>query len=386
VDYVFPKNNRLFIFGSYRGISFRDNAYYFFNYIYSNHKEIQTIIFSLDHKIRKDINEKYGCEIAMNPFSLKGFIYALRAKVAVISYNLFSDIPISFFFSKKKIVVNVWHGIPIKGIQLSDAEWSSKQIEFYLDREAKRYTLFPANSKFTKLIYAGTFGVLYNNIPITGSPRDDCLYNNLHYPSKINKIKTYFKDLTYKVETIILYAPTKRENGVPRFFPFTDINLKELNNYLLKKNILLVLRPHLGNTIIKTYGIADLTEYSKYDAIRILNDYLVNNVNDILTDIDILITDYSGIFYDYLLLNRPIIFIPYDIKDYSLRTGFLLDYNFFTPGPKISSQKELLEKLTEYINDPKIDSEKRTIIRDLFHKYFDGNACNRLYQKITSLI
>jgi CDP-glycerol glycerophosphotransferase (TagB/SpsB family) len=386
IDHLLPKDEKLYLFGTYRGQFFRDNAYFFFLYLNKNHKDIKTVIFTTNSMVRNDINKTYGQLLALNPYTLKGLRAMLRGKVLIISYNLFSDLPLSVLFSRKKTVVNVWHGIPIKGINISDSEWSNKQIDFYMSREAKRYDLFPSSSKFTKLIYAGTFGVPYYKIPITGSPRDDHLFNAIINEKKKKKIFSLLAVPNAENKTIILYAPTKREQGSPKFFPFKDANIGELNKFLIEKNVILLLRPHSGNSIISDYGVSELGLFEKYEAFYILNDELVPNVNDILSDIDILVTDYSGIFYDFLLIGKPIIFIPYDIEEYSLRTGFLLDYNNITPGPKIHSQKEFVHIINQYITDPYKDNEKRLFIKNLFHKYFDGKACERIYDEIQYLI
>ena len=379
LDYCFPKDEKLFIFGSYLGKQFKDNAFYFFDYLSRNHKDIKTIIFSTDYEIRKDINEKYGRKIALDPFSMIGLFYALRASVVIISFTLGSDIPISYLFSSRKKVINFWHGIPMKGIFLSDAEWTEKNKKIYLKKEAARYSLFPCSSKMEKLISATSFGVPYDKIPITGTPRNDYLFHYLHNQLPRKMLIEYFPNISCHVRTIMLYAPTKRENCAPKFFPFEDFNLSELNEFLIQNNILLVLRAHSANFMIKKYGIINFDDFKGYDAIRILNNDKVDNVNDILADIDILITDYSGIYWDFLLLNRPVVFIPYDIKEYEKCPGLLFDYDLIIAGPKVNSQKGFIQKITEYIADPSIDSEKRIFIRDLFHRYFDGEACNRIF-------
>ena len=162
--------------------------------------------------------------------------------------------------------------------------------------------------------------------------------------------------------------------------------IKLIDKYFSSNNLLLVIRGHFSNVTNIEYGIIDFSTFDKFQSIVTLNIDVVDNVNDILHEIDILITDYSGIYWDFLLLERPVIFFPYDIEEYERIPGLQFDYELITAGPKVFSQKEFLRHLDMYVKNPSIDSEKRIFIRNLIHKYFDGKACDRIYEEILSLI
>jgi CDP-glycerol glycerophosphotransferase (TagB/SpsB family) len=101
---------------------------------------------------------------------------------------------------------------------------------------------------------------------------------------------------------------------------------------------------------------------------------------------DILITDYSSIYFDFLLMDRPMIFYNYDYDDYKDKRDFLFSYEDNTPGPKVQTQGELLVAIEKYLNNPELDSEIRTKIKNRFHKYPDGKACERTYKLIKELM
>ena len=101
---------------------------------------------------------------------------------------------------------------------------------------------------------------------------------------------------------------------------------------------------------------------------------------------DIMITDYSGIYFDYLLMDRPIIFYNYDIESYKTHRGLIMNYEDNTPGPKVNNQSDLLNAIEEYLINPDKDKEFREEIKKKFHKYEDGKACERTYELIKSLM
>ena len=107
-----------------------------------------------------------------------------------------------------------------------------------------------------------------------------------------------------------------------------------------------------------------------------------NDVNLILPEIDILITDYSSIYVDYLLLDRPCIFVPYDLENYKRKRGFLLDYDFWAAGAIVLTQKDLEGALTEILSGKDTYIEKRQLLRDNFHNCQAENSSEKVVQLI----
>ena len=77
------------------------------------------------------------------------------------------------------------------------------------------------------------------------------------------------------------------------------------------------------------------------------------DINEILPAVDLLITDYSGIYLDFLLCDNPVMFIPYDLKQYQTELrGLLFDYDLFTPGSKIDTLKNFIKEGQIYLDNP----------------------------------
>ncbi|MDX4067255.1 CDP-glycerol glycerophosphotransferase family protein [Aliarcobacter skirrowii] len=173
--------------------------------------------------------------------------------------------------------------------------------------------------------------------------------------------------LDNKDKKIVLYTPTHRENNNNLLLDFNSLNdkLKQLNTIFIVK-----LHPFI------------LEFYSKIEEKTYSNIFFHNAFGDIyplLKYIDILVSDYSSIVYDFLLLNKPIIFYNYDIDEYKKNVSLLFDYDEFSPGIKVKNQDELensFSKKDEY-------REKREEIKNLF---FDKIAQNESSKNIIDKI
>ena len=158
-----------------------------------------------------------------------------------------------------------------------------------------------------------------------------------------------------------------------------NANLKRL---LDNKNALLICKPHPNDE-----GV-----FSTYNGERIhvvLNDDLRReNVTlyDFLNTVDILITDYSSIYFDYLLLNRPIIFHMPDLEEYREKRGFILDpLEEWIPGDVSISDNELVYALMDAIDRPEKWEEDRVRLRRLLFKHTDGKSSERVCDLVLRL-
>ena len=107
------------------------------------------------------------------------------------------------------------------------------------------------------------------------------------------------------------------------------------------------------------------------------------DIYSVINNFDLLITDYSSIYFDYLLSDNPIIFAPFDYDHFiGNQREFYYDYDEVTPGPKCKNWDEVLEWIVKFKDNSMLYSAERKNIKDKFHKYQDGNSCKRVYEKI----
>ena len=139
----------------------------------------------------------------------------------------------------------------------------------------------------------------------------------------------------------ILYAPKWRHGREPtKFFWFSDFDKTEFIELLESIDGVLLLRPHVNDL-----AYHELREFLDFlckdnDRIRFCTHNEVIDVNTILPAIDLLVTDWCSIEHDYILLNRPILYIPYDYHDFSKNNGFLYDYYDNLSGPTVDFIQE----------------------------------------------
>ncbi|WP_278276715.1 CDP-glycerol glycerophosphotransferase family protein [Asaccharospora irregularis] len=108
---------------------------------------------------------------------------------------------------------------------------------------------------------------------------------------------------------------------------------------------------------------------------------------EILNCADLLITDYSSIYGDFLFMNKPIVFINADIEKYREERGISLEpYDFWTAGPKVKAQDVLETEILKSLEEEDYYRQKREELRDVFYKYKDGNSSLRVWDYIDSVL
>jgi CDP-glycerol glycerophosphotransferase (TagB/SpsB family) len=220
------------------------------------------------------------------------------------------------------------------------------------------------------------------NIAITGQPRTDALFESKDYLSDLLEINIK------KFDKVVIYMPTYRigygnqKDG--RTFDSTNIFRlksyvhKDFLNYLERNNILFLLKLHpYEETLYKEVALGKNIKW-------ITNDILVEkelSIYNLLSNTDILITDYSSIYFDFLLLDKKIIFLPVDLDYYKKNRGFELEpYEFWTPGEKVFCIDDLEKAIL--IDDSELEKKQRKNICDIMFRNQDANSSERVFNQI----
>ena len=374
--HIIPKDKDIVVFGAFLGNRYGDNSSALFEYCNSRKEGIFKCYWLTDninvvHAIRSNGVRSYLKK------SIWGVSLSLRASLFITSHGI-NDVLFYDSIIGRTPELHLHHGIPFRGGELSKKGLIDTGLKY---RRPKEITNMIATSVWGGERQRKNIPVDKSTILITGYPRNDIFFNNYNYELTNLKEKHNLNDY------IILYAPTWRKWGKTEFFPFDDYDLNKLVLFLRQNNISIILRPHFVDMRRKEKD--DFLNNISWcnDVLNILTIDEYENTQKLLLLSDCLITDYSSIYYDYLLLDRPIIFLPYDIKIYTSRMGmFLGNYDNETPGMKISTQIEFQNYIVGIINNENNFQDEREKMCKLVHKYIDGNSSERIFNKMQSII
>ena len=382
-----PKNKKIWVFGSWSGKTFADNSKYLFLYTNKMHPEIKAIWLTKNENVL-DTLRKSGCH-AYKTNSLMGFIYSMVAG-CIITSNGFEDINRYSIGSAKKF--NLWHGSPIKRIGL-DAESSDtskksnikilfKKLKksglYFLEQEHNSYDAYCASSNASKKNLMSAFNI--KKVSITGYPRNDALFSTDWLPEKSGYLKAIKKKVHYKY--VLTYLPTFRDYN-SNIDLLSDYGFEEekIQDELERLNAILIIKYHHGHKNVNAKKSRKSNQ-----RIYVLSDSDISDVYPILKETDILLTDLSSILFDYLLLDRPIIFTPFDLKDYIKKDRKLYyDYNSISPGPKAKDWDDTFD-MVHKILEKDTWSVQREKINNRFNRYKDNRNSERVYKMISDIL
>ena len=360
LDWAVPKRRKLVIFAGCNGDAYRDNSRYLFEYALEN-TDLDAYWCTSNKSVFRELSLKFDGRVISGRSLFQLWIF-LRASTVFVSHGEF-DVN-RFFLSRYKLVIALWHGIPMKKIG-----WSREDGEKFWRRQTRHFDRVVLCSDYEKSIVKEIFKINEEDFLVSGYPRND------HLLSLDNSLLPNFKWLA---ETTILYAPTYRWDGNGSDgLSEIGISFEELEDFLQKNNSRIIIRSHNLDSPSST------SEEQKKESRIIIGGFdEFPDINDLLPFVDVLITDFSSIFHDFNLLDRPMIFFPFDLQEYSLEPGLLYEYEENIPGPIVLDKESFFKTLSECINNPEDWGEKRRIIRDKFHHFQDGKACQRILQSI----
>jgi len=386
INKVFPLNKQKVLFCTKSG-QFNGNAKYFFSYLIQK-KDKHPIWKADDKKNYITLCGEFG---ENNIFLSEGFMGKIRyiynylnAGTIIIRGRTDAWDLMRLGKRKKRKIINVGHGIVGPGMKRGGAIWQDG-VKKKIKQEQKMrraVTHYIASSDLMRYIIAAGTSVEINKIHVIGMPRLDHFY---HAQKNTESIKEKIKGLVktnIDIKKVILYAPTHRDGNPAKLFPFNKFVLSHLQNILVKKNAIILLRTHDEENKFSNIEIGSINEYIT-DRIFYFSHSVLLDVNEIIPCIDLLITDYSSITSDYLLRNKPIIYIPYDLPIYKRGIHFS-DYDNWTPGVKVHSSESFYNAIEESLDDPIKYSSERKNLKNMIHKYYDSNNCKRLLNLINS--
>lgn len=372
----------LWVFGSWSGMRFADNSAALFEYCNSRIADrVEIVWISRNAKVIAALRrQNYR---AYRTWSPHGIICCLRAGVFVFDCTI-KDV--SFWLSRKAVLVNLWHGIPQKKIERDIDIRTSRYYQIFHGAapvrlalglltpwHLKRADLYICTSALTQTIMRSAFGAEKDSVAITGLPRNDILFDNrLSAVVQDTPLAPLLRRKMSEARRVFTYLPTFRDSGLS----YQDIDWNELEKFLGRENALF---------IYKLHPTAASNENS-FDSEHVKCLDKKTDIYELLSLSDVLISDYSSVIYDFFLTKRPLIYYIPDIEEFE-RTSrtFYPDLVDLVAGPKASCFEDLLAAMKRVLDgheDRGKALERRREVARRPHEHIDGGAAGRVLEEI----
>ncbi len=363
------------LFGAMNGRRYGDNSRYVYEWVLENRDDLHPLWITLDEGVKFQL-EKEGkpVELATNPAGVKSLFEAGAAAIT----NNFYDIALHPVLVPSSLnLIHLGHGVPVK--KGTDNQNQRTAFEEAYKRKRSELTQYKIH---TSEFLTGDPDAEVNRI--TGYPRNDSLLN----PSEDAQEDWSEYNAGTEPQFSILYAPTWRHGREPTdFFPFDDFDPEKLDDVLRTLDAQILLRPHRNELRMYDSLRTELDNYAtQCERVRLATHDEFPDANALLPFVDCLITDYSGIYHDYLLLDRPILFVPYDYEDYEHHNGFRYDYFEHLPGPAIDDFEEFTAAIEQAIEDDSYYRAEHKALKQKIHHYDDGESSRRVVELLDELL
>jgi|GEM_PF-3218364 len=384
---LIPRDSSIWVFGGSLGRKYGDNAMYFFRYCQRETTRKCIWLTRSDEVLAKLRGAGFR---AYRANSLGGLYYGLRARWHIFDVCVDDTHRIT---AQGALLLNLWHGIPLKDIRRIKGNTvgnlgSGPLARFILRHRhpvERTYLVHPNRFQIPELL--DTFFLRAENVILANLPRNvvfEAGFRAREYwleetMGEIDRLKERLSPF----RKVIGYFPTWRDQGQDLFLGMrTPEELRQLDDFLRAHGIVLITKWHGCSFAQYQHAGASQTAES-IDAIlgqcaSIVSLPFHTDLNSVLPQVDLLITDYSSVLFDFLLSNRPQLFYPYDLEDYRKAWGFLLPYEQTMPGTIVRSGEALHEELKAFIEDPAGYAERgqsaRERLRTLVFETPEGSA------------
>lgn len=388
-----PKKKNLWVFTSFRNTGYLDNSKYLFEHVLAHHPEIKAVWLTRDHKVLNRLHAEGKPVLKIS--SREGKKALSRAAVAFSDHFRVKDYSPRFGFNNGTKIVQLWHGVGLKtmvGFKLTNIEG----VRFSSDILARKGDGLPTRLiKKARYFHSAPFRELFERFLFLVCPGDDAKdeWRNCYHLREEQMFECGYPRVAAMVSASkpadpaaprFLYAPTYRwsedaeADMVKRLtdaFPKIQALMQHVNG-----TFVLRLHPHTW----RNYNSRIWYRLKNMDRIRIDQE---PDVYKDLGNYSMLISDYSSIAYDFLHLDRPIVFLCYDYDDFIKTENSLRhDYMEYSPGQKARSWDEAIRAIRGYLRDPAKDGEwRRRILNEFFYPEYNGpDNCERIVREVKS--
>lgn len=313
-----------------------------------------------------------GCKVIKRQ-SIAYFYYLSKAKYWVFNNKM----PDYYIKRVDQVYLQTWHGTPLKrlahdmpdlGITYYRSKQTYQEMVSAYDKDSQLWDYLISPNQFSTAVFCSAFKVNREKIIETGYPRNDLL--TTVSTEKIQGVKDKFNIPSNK--QVILYAPTWRDNAYNLQGYTFELNLDFTKwHKILGDDYVIIFKPHylIAQHFVVPNGLSEF----------VLTMPATADINELYIISDQLITDYSSVFFDYAILNRPIYFYMFDFETYrdDLR-GFYLQVPKALPNDICYTQDQLLTA----IRSGQFDFKRLAAFNEKFNHLQDGKASRRVIDEV----
>lgn len=331
----------------------------------------------MDNYIKGTKYEKVYClkKSEKEKIGLTKWLHTIKM-ICTSKYVILDDFcPMISFIKVKKgqKIIQLWHGPgAYKTFGLSRNDKKAGALKKYLTH--RNYTDAIVTSKEIVWCFAEAFGMEEKNVHAVGFPRTDIFFDKEYIKKVKEEFYKKYKDL--KNKKIIMFAPTYRGVSLASsYYKYDEIDVDKIYKELNKDYVFIIKwHPGLNNGKAREEFNKKIEKYKDF----YLDFTHYRDINDLLLVTDILVTDYSSVIFDYLLVNKPIVYFTHDLKEYEDGRGLYYKFNKYVYGEVTKTSSELIEA----IKKGNMCDKAREEFRKTFMSSCDGKSTERTYNMI----
>lgn len=383
------KDPSLWVFSGFQKRGYMDNSKYFYEYVLEFHPEIRAVWLTLDQTVFDQLREEGKPVMMMRTRACRKLVS--RAAIGVTDHYRMSDYDAFSGLNDRLKIVQLWHGVGLKSI--GDLKNTNVPGVMFCDdilpqpEDAGRVR-FLKKLKYVRHAYYRELFERYFMLVCPGRERVEQIAKPWNIPEEQCFFSGHPRNLPLHQAAKrphgndILYAPTYRWDvqGEKQLIRQIEEAGERIQEVMTRVDGTMVIRlhPHTWRNYSGRLGQLE----DKFSRIRIDRE---PDIYPTLANYAVVISDYSSIAYDFILLDRPVVFFNYDFDGFIKReVGLNYDYDQYSPGTQTKTWQETLEAVEAYLADPEKDGAWRRKIRDEFYDMSvnDENNSQRIVEEI----
>lgn len=372
------KDNKTVLIIPRRGDTFTGNSKYFFCYLVAQGQScgVKPYLLMKNSVIYREL-KSMGAPVLAYP-SLEAFRIMRAAGTTIVENTMWGRGLRAPFVAGSRLY-QVWHGTGIKNVGADDPRIARRKGRSALGRF--RAAVTGTNVPFDVMVFSSKahmegrkHAFQFKDYFINGQPRNDVVFgafegNALAELGTDQPALDRIKAARAEGKKVILYTPTWRKKSADQPESFFDWGA--LEEFAKAQNAIVIVKPHPKDK-----------DYAQPSDV-IVPYTAAKDVYHAFPYVDVMISDFSSIFMDFLLTDKPLVFFQPDRDAFTSDRGFQFDIDEILPGPIVHDQKAMHAELTKALNadiDPYSEFRQRTLSE--FCRYRDGQSCRRLMEHI----